>query len=147
MPLLKGLIKTLQVSPILAVKEAARRATGRPYAYRGIEISDEHEFRVLRRLLVEGRKLWSENGTVYMETGFGTLAAPSITMLAPVSEVERLYGVLDVEDRAVLDIGAFIADSSLFFASRGARKVYAYEPVFYEIAMRNVELNNASHVV
>lgn len=58
--------------------------------------------------------------------------------------LKEQYGWLDVENRDVVDIGANIADSSIFFALSGARKVYAYEPYphSYDIAAKNVRLNS-----
>ena len=44
----------------------------------------------------------------------------------------------------VIDIGANIGDSTIYFAVKGASHVYAFEPLpsIYEIALKNVELNN-----
>lgn len=49
---------------------------------------------------------------------------------------------LDYTNRIVIDIGANIGDTALFFARNGAT-VYGFEPVrdLYEIAVRNAELN------
>jgi FkbM family methyltransferase len=49
------------------------------------------------------------------------------------------YWDIDVQNKVVVDVGAFIGDSAIFFASRGAKVVYAYEPSkeFYEIAIKN----------
>lgn len=55
----------------------------------------------------------------------------------------KIYESLDVRGRVVVDIGASIADSAIYFALRGAEKVYAYEPapdVFLQ-AIQNVQLN------
>lgn len=61
----------------------------------------------------------------------------------------REYEWLPVKDKIVIDIGANIGDSSIYFASRGARKIYAFEPQpsLYELARRNVELSNLSDVI
>ncbi|AWR93971.1 FkbM family methyltransferase [Acidianus brierleyi] len=44
----------------------------------------------------------------------------------------------------VIDIGANIGDSAIYFAVKGASHVYAFEPLpsIYEVALRNVKLNN-----
>jgi tRNA A58 N-methylase Trm61 len=54
------------------------------------------------------------------------------------------YEILDVKDKVVLDIGAYVGDSAIYFIRKGAKKVYAYEAVkdFYEIMLKNIELNN-----
>jgi len=52
-----------------------------------------------------------------------------------------LYSRLDVIDKDVVDIGANIADSALYFAARGAHHVYAFEPFprTCVIAKRNID--------
>ena len=54
------------------------------------------------------------------------------------------YRKLDVKGREVVDIGASIGDTAIYFATRGARHVYAFEayPYSYRIALKNVKLNN-----
>jgi FkbM family methyltransferase len=54
-----------------------------------------------------------------------------------------MYGMLDVAGRDVLDVGANIGDSALYFASRGAKRVIALEPFpkMYARAKRNIEGN------
>lgn len=56
------------------------------------------------------------------------------------------YGKLDIKDKIVLDIGANIADTAIYFALKGAKKVIALEPFpkNFEIAKKNIELNNLS---
>lgn len=48
------------------------------------------------------------------------------------------------QDATVIDVGASTADSSIYFATKGARKVYSIEPMkeTYDIALENVKLNN-----
>ena len=60
--------------------------------------------------------------------------------------LDNIYGNLLVAGKTVIDIGANIADSSIYFAVRGAKKVIALEPFpeNYEMAKRNVESNNLS---
>lgn len=57
--------------------------------------------------------------------------------------VEHTYDVTDVNSKIIIDIGASIGDSAIYFASKGAT-VYAYEPdaLRYENAMYNISLNN-----
>ena len=56
---------------------------------------------------------------------------------------EKDYNFLPVKDRVVIDIGANIADSSIYFAMRGAKKVIALEPFpkNFEVAQKNITLN------
>ncbi len=59
------------------------------------------------------------------------------------------YSRLPVKDRIVLDIGANIADTSIYFALKGDKKVIALEPFpkNYEMAKQNVELNKLSEKI
>ena len=54
-----------------------------------------------------------------------------------------IYDVLDVKDRIVADVGAAYGDTALYFALKGAKRVYSYEPVprIAETLRRNVEVN------
>jgi len=59
------------------------------------------------------------------------------------------YGFLDVRGKSVVDVGASIGDSAIYFAAKGARLVKAYEPVPHicRLLKRNVELNKLEDVV
>jgi len=54
------------------------------------------------------------------------------------------YKFLNVKDKNVLDIGAFVGDSSIYFILKGAKKVYAIEPHpnAYKEMIENIKLNN-----
>lgn len=56
---------------------------------------------------------------------------------------QEIYGEIDYNGMTVLDIGANIADSAIYFALNGAKRVVALEPfpVTYDFALRNVEAN------
>lgn len=56
---------------------------------------------------------------------------------------KKEYDFLPVKDRVVIDIGANIADSSIYFAMSGAKKVIALEPFpkNFEVAQKNIALN------
>ena len=56
---------------------------------------------------------------------------------------EHIYNV-DVYDKDVVDIGANVGDSSIYFAIKGARKVIGVEPLpnVYAQAIENVKLNH-----
>jgi FkbM family methyltransferase len=59
------------------------------------------------------------------------------------------YSFLPVMGKEVLDIGANIGDSSIYFAKRGAKKVVGVEPdrISYECANKNVVANGYSKVI
>jgi FkbM family methyltransferase len=57
---------------------------------------------------------------------------------------EEDYKFLNVKDKNVLDIGAFVGDSPIYFILKGAKKVYAIEPHpdAYNEMLENIKLNN-----
>jgi FkbM family methyltransferase len=60
--------------------------------------------------------------------------------------IKEDYRFLPVRDKVVVDIGTSIGDSSIYFASHGARKVLALEPdvIRFELAKKNIKTNNFS---
>ncbi len=54
------------------------------------------------------------------------------------------YGFLNVHDKIVLDVGANIADTSIYFAKQGASKVISIEPDkrSFDTAVKNIQKNN-----
>jgi FkbM family methyltransferase len=59
------------------------------------------------------------------------------------------YEPLGVEGRVVVDVGAYVGDSAIYFALKGARKVIAIEPhpgAFAEM-LDNIRLNNLEGVI
>ena len=57
--------------------------------------------------------------------------------------IEQQYSWLEVKNKVVIDIGANVGDSAIYFALKGAKHVYAFEPYpySYRIAMQNIKLN------
>jgi len=57
--------------------------------------------------------------------------------------IEEDYKFLNVKDKNVLDIGAFVGDSPIYFILKGAKKVYAIEPHpdAYNEMLENIKLN------
>lgn len=57
--------------------------------------------------------------------------------------IENPYGLDNLNDRIVIDIGANIADTTLYFASNGAKEVYGFEPLppIFDIGVENINLN------
>jgi FkbM family methyltransferase len=59
------------------------------------------------------------------------------------------YEQLNVKGRVVIDVGAYIGDSAIYFALKGAKKVIAIEPhpgAFAEM-LDNIKLNNMEGVI
>jgi len=59
------------------------------------------------------------------------------------------YDFLDVKNKIVLDIGANIADSSIYFVLKGAKNVIAVEPFPKNnaLAEKNIQMNNLSEKI
>jgi FkbM family methyltransferase len=59
------------------------------------------------------------------------------------------YKSLNVKDRVVVDVGAFVGDSAIYFALKGARKVIAIEPhpEAYGEMLENIRLNKLEDVI
>ena len=57
--------------------------------------------------------------------------------------IEEQYDWLGVREKDVVDIGANIGDTAVYFALKGARRVYAFEPYpySYNLALKNIKLN------
>ena len=62
---------------------------------------------------------------------------------------EEDYKFLNVKDKSVLDIGAFVGDSPIYFILKGAKKVYAIEPHpdAYNEMLENIKLNNMENKI
>jgi hypothetical protein len=58
--------------------------------------------------------------------------------------VDEVYKSLNPKDSIVLDIGAYIGDTAIYFALNGAKHIYSWEidKTAYDIAVHNIELNH-----
>ena len=63
--------------------------------------------------------------------------------------VKNEYDFLEINNKVVLDIGANIGDTSVFFAHKGATKVIAIEPFHknFELAKKNILSNKFEDVI
>ena len=59
------------------------------------------------------------------------------------------YEWLPVNGKTVIDIGANIGDSSIYFALKGAKKIISLEPspTNYDLAIENVKINNLGNKI
>lgn len=57
--------------------------------------------------------------------------------------VEEQYSWLDINGKDVVDVGANIGDTAIYFTLKGAKHVYAFEPYpySYNLALKNIKLN------
>lgn len=63
--------------------------------------------------------------------------------------VNEQYKNLDVKNKNVIDVGANIGDSAIYFALKGAKHVYAFEPYLYSynLAKENIKLNGLDNII
>ena len=63
--------------------------------------------------------------------------------------IEEQYRWLDVKGKHVIDIGANVGDSAIYFALKGAKHVYSFEPYPYSygIAIQNIKLNRLQNKI
>jgi FkbM family methyltransferase len=61
--------------------------------------------------------------------------------------VQDVYHNFPIKGKIVIDVGANIADSCIYFVSHGAKRIVGVEPLIenYELAEQNVKLNNFSN--
>jgi FkbM family methyltransferase len=59
------------------------------------------------------------------------------------------YGAFNVNNGVVVDIGAYIGDTAIYFALKGAKKVLAFEPspTIFNVAKKNIRINNLQQTV
>lgn len=63
--------------------------------------------------------------------------------------IKEIYGELDVKGKDVVDIGASVGDTALYFLLNGARHVYCFEPMQTRLKLlrQNVKQNNITNKV
>jgi len=63
--------------------------------------------------------------------------------------VDSIYDKFNFHGKCVVDIGAYIGGSSIFFARKGARKIIAFEPnpTIFEVLLENIKVNNFENII
>jgi len=63
--------------------------------------------------------------------------------------VREEYEKFNFANKVVLDIGGFIGDTAIYFALKGASKVYVYEPIpeLYYTLLQNIKLNKFENTI
>ena len=94
---------------------------------------------------------FNHDGRIYAKVKNFVFLLPFPYGIYELNEVfyDECYGGIDVFNGIVVDIGAFIGDTSIYFASKGAKEVIAYEPLPHicEIANTNVLINKFENVI
>lgn len=144
---MKGALLTLKSMGFNALlKEALRRIFGTEYSYHEILVNSSVAFRVIRNALLRGYDVYGFGNEVAIRTPFGEFCVDvaDIDLLGVLFEpLEDMYGFVDVKDAIVVDIGAYIGETTLLFLFKGAYRVYALEPVdrHYHYLLKNISRN------
>lgn len=144
----RGLILTLNSLGVeTTIKEALRRVLGLSYNYKGIPIDSDSSFRIVRNLVYKGYNVYRLEGEIIVATPFGEIGVSILDynlLVVLLEPLEEMYGYINVDGAIVIDIGAYLGETALFFVKKGARRVYAFEPVktFYEYLVKNNARNN-----
>ncbi len=92
-----------------------------------------------------------ENGAVFAHFSGLKFSLPFPSGIAELKEIflENAYSGFNVKGKTVVDIGGFIGDTALYFASKGASKIVCYEPApnLFEYAKRNSSLNGFENII
>jgi len=145
---LRGFLFTVDILGFhTALREAVRRIFGVSYTWEGIQVNSTTLFRFLRKLVSSGYKVYGSKERLWVKTYFGEIGVDiqDYDLLNVLFEpLEEMYGCADVDGGVVVDIGAYIGETALYFIHRGARRVYTFEPVekFYRYLLRNISRNN-----
>jgi len=73
----------------------------------------------------------------------------NIIVLINENFIKEQYKWLNVKGKDVVDVGANVGDTAIYFALKGAKHVYAFEPYpySYNIAKKNIELNHLENKI
>jgi hypothetical protein len=93
-------------------------------------------------IYVNNQKLIIRQVDNYLDFGIAKFKSERQTILEIF--ITRVYEKLNVCGRFVVDVGAYVGDSAIYFTLKGASKVIAIEPHpgAYEEMLENIRLNN-----
>jgi SAM-dependent methyltransferase len=96
-------------------------------------------------LTEKGFKINRETNSVTTPQGM-TIELPHLLFLFWIDEayMMHIYGNQDLTGRIVIDAGASVGDTAIYFLTRGAQHVYGFEidPKHYAMAQSNIKRNN-----
>ena len=75
-----------------------------------------------------------------LEFDFGEYGFGTIVEVFGLDEYKKFFKILNPKDKVVVDVGATLGDSSIYFMLNGAKKVYAFEalPGYARLAEKNI---------
>jgi FkbM family methyltransferase len=130
--------------PINAIERKGRLVTLRSFAeiciYLFLRAKKEFLYDMGKdEIAIQAHSFRSEKEVIVLKGGVSNGDVISVFLLGE-------YADLPVSGKTVVDIGANIADSSIYFALRGASRVISFEPFphIFEFAKKNVDKNSLS---
>jgi FkbM family methyltransferase len=130
--------------PINAIERKGRSVTLRSFAeiciYLFLRVQKEFIYDIEKdEIAIQGDRFGSEKEIIVLKGGVSNGDVVSVFLNGE-------YAGLPVRGKTVVDIGANIADSSIYFALCGASRVISFEPFPYifEFAKENVDKNSLS---
>jgi FkbM family methyltransferase len=107
-------------------------------------------FKYRKKLIREKFQFFRLDNRIYSKVNTYTFLLPFPYGINELIETfyEEIYGVFNVSKGVVIDVGAFIGDTAIYFASKGA-KVVAFEPLppIFKIAKVNIQLNKLENAI
>lgn len=148
--LIRGTALTLRsLGPYVLFKETFRRIFGVKYHYNNVLVDSSTTFRILRSIVLRGYNIRAFGSEIVVQTPFGELCVNAVDrdllFLVLTEPLEEMYGFVDVKDAVVIDVGAYFGETALLFLSKGAFRIYAFEPVdrHYQYLLKNILRNGA----
>lgn len=97
---------------------------------------------------IKGYNVCRSGNKIIVKASFGEIAVnvEDIILLKVLREpLEEMVSCVDIRNSIIVDIGAYLGETALLFLSKGAKKVYALEPVgrHYNYLIENIARNNA----
>jgi hypothetical protein len=116
--------------------------------------SDYSDFReeLFRQYLHDNGFLYTQRGgrpVVRTSTGIELILLNDYSNILDEIFLSKIYRKERLDNRIVIDVGASLGDSSLYFASLGASKVFGIEidENRYNLALENIALNKMNEVI
>jgi hypothetical protein len=111
-----------------------------------VDHNEFYEYLYRKHLSENGFNFQSEDGQNLVTTPDGLqLVVPTFfSLVFDELYIMRIYGQPDLTSKRVIDVGAAVGDTSLYFAKLGASHVYAFEmdKARCEMARANIQRNN-----
>jgi hypothetical protein len=100
------------------------------------------EYRIIRDILPKGYSVEAYGDMLCFKKNNMKIVGP-LPIIDVLLEDNGVLYLTDYQDKVVLDVGGFIDDTAVLFATLGAKKVIIYEPVVahHEIIKINLSLN------